>query len=166
MVNLVAPFCSNSPMHAFKLLSKRVSTPVFLLVGFAFPLGVLLLCLVLVSPLDRHEWRLDSCKKMCFCPASERCQDRQLFDLGTAGLVHTPSSAHFFGPESTAHVGSDAPSEKGGTPPPAMREAMSLLTGDPAFRGFLLVFVFSWKFLTPIQLKLCKTQTGRRYHAL
>ena len=35
-----------------------------------------------------------------------------------------------------------------------------------AFRGFLLVFVFSWKFLTPIQLKLCKTQTGCRYRAL
>ena len=35
-----------------------------------------------------------------------------------------------------------------------------------AFRGFLLVFVFPWKFLTPIQLKLCKTQTGCRYRAL
>ena len=35
-----------------------------------------------------------------------------------------------------------------------------------AFRGFPLVFVFSWKFLTPIQLKLCKTQTGCRYRAL
>ena len=33
-----------------------------------------------------------------------------------------------------------------------------------AFRGFLLVF--SWKFLTPIQLKLCKTQSGCRYRAL
>ena len=28
-----------------------------------------------------------------------------------------------------------------------------------AFRGFPLVFVF-WKFLTPIQLKLCKTKRG------
>ena len=29
-----------------------------------------------------------------------------------------------------------------------------------AFRGFLLVFVFSWKFLTPIQLKLVKRKRG------
>ena len=35
-----------------------------------------------------------------------------------------------------------------------------------AFRSFPLVFVFSWKFLPPIQLKLCKTQTGCRYRAL
>ena len=35
-----------------------------------------------------------------------------------------------------------------------------------AFCGFALVFVFSWKFFTPTQLKLCKTQTGRRYRAV
>ena len=35
-----------------------------------------------------------------------------------------------------------------------------------AFRGFLLVFVFSWKFFTPTQLKLCKTQTGCRYRVV
>ena len=34
---------------------------------------------------------------------------------------------------------------------------------EVAFRGFLLVFA---QFLTPIQLKLCKTQTGCRYRAL
>ena len=28
--------------------------------------------------------------------------------------------------------------------------------GKVAFRGFLLIFVFSWKFLTPIRPKLCK----------
>ena len=31
---------------------------------------------------------------------------------------------------------------------------------EVAFCGFLLVFVFSWKFITPTELKLCKTQTG------
>ena len=35
-----------------------------------------------------------------------------------------------------------------------------------AFCGFLLVFVFAWKFITPTELKLCKTQTGSRHRAL
>ena len=31
------------------------------------------------------------------------------------------------------------------------------------FRGFLLVFVFSWNFLSPTELKFCETQSACRY---
>ena len=55
------------------------------------------------------------------------------------------------------------PWRKCGAPP--FEEAPGLML-RLRFVGFCLVFVFSWKFITPTELKLCKTQTGRRRCAL